>query len=272
MKTKSSLASKICSAPYYLWAAIFIVIPLCMVFYYAFTDSAGNFTLSNLSEIPLFADTYLISILLGIIATVICLIIGYPVAYIISKINVKKQSIVLMLIMLPMWINLLLRTYALMMLMEDTGIINSILSFLHLPTIHMINTNVAVVIGMVYNFLPYMILPLYTVMTSIDRSVIEASHDLGAGSVPTFIRVIFPLTAPGIISGITMVLVPSVSTFYISQKLGGGMSLIGDVIERKFISEYNYNTGASLSLVLMAMILLCLFIMNRFGGEEEAIV
>lgn len=273
MTSKRSMFEKVAAAPYLLWSAIFIVVPLAMVLYYSLTDAEGNFTFDNLVTIYGYADTLLLSIWLGAIATVICLLIAYPIAYIMSRMNTRKQNTMLMLVMLPMWMNLMLRTYALMTLIEDTGIINSALSFIGLPTVHMINTQGAVVLGMVYNFLPYMILPLYTIMTRIEGSVIVAAQDLGGNALQVFRRVIFPLSMPGIASGITMVFVPSVSTFYISQKLGGSLVLIGDVIDTKFNYENNYNVGAALSLVLMVLILLCMGVMNQFtNDDEEAIV
>lgn len=270
---KRTLGQRLVAAPYLVWAVIFIVVPLLMVLYYAFTDQNGAFTLNNLKEITAFADTFLISIWLGVVATVICLLIAYPLSYLISRMSERKQRFMMILVMLPMWINLLLRTYALMKILEDTGFINTLLSWLHIPTVHMINTRGAVVAGMVYNFIPYMILPIYTVMSRIEKPVIEASQDLGAGAFSTFRRVIMPLSVPGVVSGITMVFVPSVSTFYISQKLGGNIALIGDLIEYKFNNEMNYNVGAAMSLVLMVMILLCMLVMNQFADDtEEAIV
>lgn len=273
MNKKMTLSQKLISAPYLVWSSIFIIVPLAMVLYYAFTDANGNFTFANIREISGFADTFLMSIWLGAVATVICLLIAYPLAYFISRMSKRKQKFMMILIMLPMWINLLLRTYSLMKILEDTGFINTLLSWIGLPTVHMINTKGAVVAGMVYNFIPYMILPIYTVMSRIEEATIEASQDLGAGAFSTFRRVIMPLSIPGIVSGITMVFVPSVSTFYISQKLGGNITLIGDIIEFKFKNEMNYNVGAAMSLVLMVMILLCMLIMNRFAdGSEEAVV
>ncbi len=273
-KRKRTLTQRLVSAPYIVWAAIFIVVPLLMVFYYAFTDAeTGSFTFSNITAISGFADTFVISIWLGAVATEICLLISYPLAYFITKLSSRTQKFMLILIMLPMWINLLLRTYALMKILEDTGLINHLFNLLGLPSVHMINTRGAVIAGMVYNFIPYMVLPIYTVMSRIDRPLIEASNDLGAGSFATFRRVIMPMSLPGVISGITMVFVPSVSTFYISRKLGGTLTLIGDSIEYKFINENDYNVGAAMSLVLMVMIILCMLVMNRFSdGDEEAIV
>ena len=206
----------------------------------------------------------------GALATVVCLIIAYPLAYFISQKAENRQSVLITLIMLPMWMNFILRTYALMKLLEDTGIINGFLTKLGLPVIHMINTPFAVILGMVYNYLPYMILPIYSVMSKMDNSLIEAAQDLGCNRFKVFAKVILPLSMGGVVSGITMVFVPSVSTFYISQKLGGGTNeLIGDVIERTFLTETNYNVGAAISLVLMVIIFICMAIMNRFSDDED---
>lgn len=257
-------------APYALWSVLFIVAPLVIVAYYALTDTDGSFTLSNISQLTMYGDTIARSIYFGLIATVLCLIIAYPLAYIISKMKAGTQSILIMLIMVPMWMNFLLRTYAIMVLFEDTGIINTFLTTLGLDTVHIINTPGAVIFGMVYNYLPFMILPLYTSMTKLDNRLIEAAHDLGATGFQTLRDVMIPLTKSGIISGVTMVFVPSVSTFYISQKLGGGKyTLIGDVIEMQFQTAYNYHLGASISLFLMVLILICLAVMNKFGDTDD---
>ena len=261
------------SYPYLIWALIFIIVPLLMVIYYTFTDASGSFTMDNILSICDYMDTFLLSIWLGAIATFLCLLIAYPAAYIMSRMKASRQKTMLMLVMLPMWINLLLRTYALMGILEDTGLINRLLTLLHLPNVHMINTPGAVVLGMIYNFLPYMILPLYSIMTKVDGSIIEAAQDLGASGFDIFRRVILPLSVPGIVSGVTMVFVPSISTFYISQKLGGTSTLIGDVIDTKFSYENNYNLGAALSFVLMLMILICMAVMNEFSDDDgEAIL
>ena len=202
---------------------------------------------------------------------IICLVLAYPVGYFLSRLRANKQHIMLMLVMLPMWMNFLLRTYAWMSLLENNGIINRFLGVFGIGPFQMINTSGAVVLGMVYNFLPYMILPLYTVMVKIDDSVVEAAQDLGAGTLKTLTKVLIPLSAPGISTGITMVFVPCVSTFYITQKLGGGqVVLVGDVIETQFQSANNYNLGAALSLVLMVLILICLGVMNRFGADDSS--
>lgn len=268
---KQSLTQRLCAAPHILWSAIFIVVPLIMVVYYAFTDRNGAFTFDNITRLTDYTSTFLRSLWLGIVATVICLLLAYPLAYILSKMNVKAQSMMYMLVMIPMWMNFLLRTYAWMTLLEDSGVINSVLSRLGIGPFHMINTSGAVILGMVYNFLPYMILPIYSVMTKLDNSLVEAAHDLGANKFQVLKDVIFPSTLSGVVSGITMVFVPSVSTFYISQKLGGGsFALVGDVIEMQFQVSNNFNFGAALSLVLMVLILICMAVMNKFGDAEDA--
>ena len=268
-KSSSSVYNAI-TAPYSIWMVLFIVAPLGIVAYYAFTDSAGNFTTENITHLTMYADTIARSIYFGLIATVICLVLAYPLAYIFSKAGASTQKMLVMLIMVPMWMNFLLRTYAIMVIFEDTGIINNILRGMGLNPIHIINTSGAVIFGMVYNYLPFMILPLYTSMTKLDTKLIEAARDLGANGFQTVKDVMIPLTKSGIVSGITMVFVPSVSTFYISQKLGGGKyTLIGDVIEMQFQTAYNYNLGASISLFLMVLILICLALMNKFGDTDE---
>lgn len=242
-----------------------------MVIYYAFTDRSGAFTFDNISRLTDYTSTFLRSLWFGIVATVICLLIAYPLAYILSKMNVRAQSMMYMLVMIPMWMNFLLRTYAWMTLLEDSGVINTVLTKIGLMPLNMINTSGAVILGMVYNFLPYMILPIYSVMTKLDNSLVEAAHDLGANKLRVIKDVIFPSTLSGVVSGITMVFVPSVSTFYISQKLGGGsFALIGDIIEMQFQVSNNFNFGAALSLVLMVLILICMAVMNKFGDSEDA--
>lgn len=273
MNSRSSLKTKLVASPYVVWSALFIVAPLFFVVYYSFTDAAGNFTFENIIALSKFAPTFLRSIWFGIVATLICLVIAFPLAYIISQKTEKVQRTLVMLVMLPMWMSFLIRTYSWMALLQDTGIINSFLAKIGIDPIHMINTSGAVILGMVYNFLPYMIMPVYSVMAKLDRSMIEACQDLGGSRLTVIRRCIIPMSMPGIVSGITMVFVPSVSTFYISQKLGGGsFDLIGDVIERQFQQSYNYNLGASISLVLMVLILICMAVMNRFSGDEEGVV
>lgn len=256
--------------PYILWSILFIIAPLIMVVYYAFTDSTGAFTIDNIKAIPDYTSTILLSILYGIAATAICLVIAYPFAYFLSKLKFRTQSMMVLLVMLPMWMNFLIRTYSWMTILGDTGIINMFLNALGLESVKLINTGGAVILGMVYNFLPYMILPIYSVLSKMDHSLIEAAQDLGSNRFQIIKKVIMPLSLPGVLSGITMVFVPCVSTFYITQKLGGGqIVLIGDIIETQFQSANNYNLGASLSLVLMVLILICLGVMNYLGADSE---
>ena len=267
---KRSLGEKLVASPYVVWAAMFIIVPLIFVAYYSLTDSNGNFTLEYIADIGRYKDVMLNSIWLGFIATVISLLLAYPLAYIMARSKANTQRTMMMLVMLPMWMNLLIRTYSMMILMQDTGVINSVLSALNLPNLHMINTQGAVVFGMVYNYIPYMILPLYNIMSKMDHNLIEAAEDLGGNKVTVFKNIVLPLSLPGIASGFTMVFVPSVSTFYISKKLGGNtFSLIGDVIEMQFKSSNNYNLGAALSMVLMVMIIICMMVMNRFTGDDD---
>ncbi len=270
MNTKS-LGQKLLSAPYMLWAVLFSIVPLGIVAFYALTDSSGNFTFDNLLEVANaeYASVFARSIGYSLIATLICLVLAYPMALCLSRSKANAQKIMVMLIMLPMWMSLLLRTYALMNILSDNGVINTLLGYIGLGPINMLNTPAAVIFGMVYNYLPYMIIPIYTVMLKIDKSTIEAAQDLGCNSISVLTKVILPLSLPGVASGLTMVFVPSVSTFYISQKLGGGkFDLIGDTIERQFMTAYNPNLGAAISLVLMVLILLCMGIMNEFTDDD----
>lgn len=263
------------AAPHVVWSILFILAPLAFVFYYAFTDKTGAFTLRNIKELgsASYLDIFTRSLCFALAATVICLIVAYPLAYAISRAKPRSQKICIMLTMLPMWMNFLIRTYSIMVILEDTGFLNTLLGKLGLPPLHMINTGGAVIFGMVYNYLPYMVLPIYTVLSKLDNRLLEASADLGCTPVQTFFKVVMPLSRSGVISGVTMVFVPSISTFYISQKLGGGnFQLIGDVIERQFQSAYNYNLGAAMSLVLMVLILLSLAVMNRYSDEEGGMV
>lgn len=271
---KKSFGSRIVAAPYIVWSAIFIVVPLIIVAYFAFTDANGAFTLDNFAQIGKFKKAFGTSILYAVIATVITLFIAYPMAYCMTKLKINNQRMIMMLIMLPMWMNFLIRTYSWITILANTGIINKLLEALGIGRLQLINTPGAVILGMVYDFIPYMILPIYTAMSKIDNSLLEAASDLGSNSWSRIRRVIMPLSLPGVISGITMVFVPSVSTFYISQKLGGNKEmLIGDAIEYLFNtgSQY-YNVASTLSLILMAMILVCTLIMNRFSDDEEAVV
>ena len=261
--------------PYFVWMTLFTVVPLIIVVYYALTDSDGNFTLNNLLSISGYGSVFARSLLLALIATVICLIIAFPVGYFLSRLRVNKQHIMLMLVMLPMWMNFLLRTYAWMGLLSVNGPVNAVLGAFGLGPYTMLNTSGAVVLGMVYNYVPYMILPLYTSMTKIDQSIVEAAQDLGASTTQTLLRVLIPMSVPGISTGITMVFVPAVSTFVISRMLGGGTELLlGDLIERQFLGgAYNPQLGAAISLVMMLIVVVCMLVMNRFGeGEEQAVM
>lgn len=266
-KNKSILLS----GPYILWMLLFTLIPLGVMGYYALTDpDTGAFTLGNLRDLGLFLPSLGISVWYSVLSAGICLLLGYPVAYFIAHRSPVAQKILYMLIMLPMCMSFLLRTLAWVGLLETNGIINVLLGKLGLGTVELIGTSGAVILGMVYNYLPYMILPLYAVIVKIDNRLIEAAEDLGCNGAQVFGRVVLPLSMPGILSGITMVFVPAVSTFYISQKLGGAETmLIGDVIEKQFKTSNNPNMGAALSLLLMLMVLVCTGIMNRFGGEDE---
>ena len=271
MHNKSWMA-RLMAAPHVVWSILFILAPLAFVFYYAFTDKTGAFTLNNIKELgsASYLDIFTRSLCFALAATAICLLVAYPLAYAISRAKPRSQKICIMLTMLPMWMNFLIRTYSIMAILEDTGFLNSLLGRIGLPPLHIINTGGAVIFGMVYNYLPYMVLPIYTVLSKLDNRLLEASADLGCTPMQTFFKVIMPLSRSGVVSGVTMVFVPSVSTFYISQKLGGDkFQLIGDVIERQFQSAYNYNLGAAMSLVLMVLILLSLAVMNRYSDEGE---
>ena len=263
--------SVLLSVPYMIWMVVFTLIPLGVVGYYALTDpDTGAFTWGNLQNLTMYLPVLGQSVGYAVISALICLVLGYPVAYYIAHRGEVMQKILYMLVMLPMCMSFLLRTLAWVGLLQDTGIINNLLEAIGLARIQLIRTPGAVILGMVYNYLPYMILPLYAIIVKIDNRLIEAAEDLGCTPAQTFIRVILPLSMPGILSGITMVFVPAVSTFYISQKLGGTDTvLIGDLIERLFKQADNPNLGAALSLVLMALVLVCTGIMNRFGGDEE---
>ena len=268
MKKNKSL---LLSGPYILFMLIFTLIPLGVVGYYALTDpETGAFTWRNIQDLGLFLPTLGTSVWYSLISALICLVLGYPVAYFIAHRSATAQKILYMLVMLPMCMSFLLRTLAWVGLLETNGIINQLLQKLGLGSLNLIGTPGAVILGMVYNYLPYMILPLYAIIVKIDNRLIEAAEDLGCTPVQVFSKVVFPLSMPGILSGITMVFVPAVSTFYISQKLGGtDTMLIGDVIERQFKSAGNPNLGAALSLVLMLLVFICTGIMNRFGSDEE---
>ncbi len=264
------IKNKWTAAPYLVWMAIFVIVPLLMVIYYALTNDVGQFTLENIFMIGRYSSVYGRSLLLAAEATIICLIVAFPVGYFLSRLDGNKQHIMLMLLMLPMWMNFLLRTYAWMTLLENNGLINRLLGVFGIGPFHMINTSGAVVLGMVYNYLPYMILPLYTAMTKIDQSIVEAAQDLGANTRRIVTRVLIPMSTPGIATGITMVFVPSVSTFVISRMLGGGSNLlIGDLIELQFLgNSYNFHVGSAMSLVLMVIVLLCMSFTSSFDESE----
>ena len=249
--------------PYFVWMVLFTVVPLLIVVYYAFTDGNGAFTMENLASISGYGSVFARSLLLALIATVICLIIAFPVGYFLSRLRVNKQHIMLMLVMLPMWMNFLLRTYAWMTILQDSGLLNMLFSALHLGQAHIIGTEGAVVVGMVYDYFPYMILPIYSVMAKMDTRLIEAARDLGCNSLGVLRRVIFPLSLPGVMSGITMVLIPSISTFYISQKLGNGkFFLIGDAIEGQYVAN-NLHFAAAIAFILMLILLAAMALMKR---------
>ena len=269
MKKRSFLES-FAAVPHSVWALLFIVAPLLFVVYFAFTDAYGNFTFDNITMLSSYAHIFALSICFALIATAICLLIGYPLAFFISQLKPSTQKILIVLIMLPLWISLLIRTYSLMAILDNGGLLNSLLSMLGLPKTKIVGTSGAVILGMVYDFLPYMVLPIYTSISKLDRRYLEAAQDLGCNNVRTLFKVVFPLSVPGVISGITMVFVPSISTFYISQKLGGGsFDLIGDTIERQFQNVSTYNIGAAISLVMMILILISVAIMNKFSDDDE---
>ena len=273
--------------PYVIWMALFVVAPIIMVVIYAFSTADGGATLANFAKMGTYTVVFTRSFKLALIATAICLLIGYPVSYVMSKEGPRFQRLAMVLIMLPMWMNFLLRTYSWMAILENNGLLNQLFRKIGLIALYnsvfgtdisffrMINTQGAVVLGMVYNYLPFMILPIYSVIIKLDRSLIEAARDLGANSFQVFRRVILPLSLPGVLSGITMVFVPSVSTFAISKMLGGGTEmLLGDLIEQQYMGgAYNPYLGAAISLVMMVIVVICLVVMNRFGeGEEQAVM
>ena len=283
MKNKRALFA----VPYVGWMALFVVVPIVMVVIYAFSSAAGGLTLGNFSRMGSYAVVFTRSFQLALIATAVCLLIGYPVAYWISREGPGFQRVAMMLIMLPMWMNFLLRTYSWMSILENTGLLNRLFAAIgvfdlingifgtSLEYFPMINTKGAVVLGMVYNYLPFMILPIYSVIEKMDNSLLEAARDLGADSAGVFRKVILPLSLPGVLSGVTMVFVPSVSTFAISNLLGGSNELLlGDLIEQYFVgTSYNPYLGSAIALVMMIIVVVCMAVMNRFGeGEEQAVM
>ena len=280
MKQKNNglaAAQRAALGPYGIWALLFIVVPLIFVAYYAFTDNSYHFTLENLARFFTARSangtyTYLLifwrSFKLALISTAVCLLMGYPIAYIIARASPKAQSTMITLIMIPMWMNFLIRTYAWMTILQDTGILNSFLQALGLRPLKMIGTEGAVVVGMVYDYFPYMILPIYSVMAKMDLKLEEAARDLGCNSWGVLRRVIFPLSLPGVISGITMVLIPSISTFYISQKLGNGkFYLIGDAIEGQYVAN-NLHFAAAIAFILMVILLVGMALMQRYANRK----
>ena len=267
LKTRRLLAG-----PYLFWAVSFIIIPLLLIVYYGLTDTDGAFTLLNLAKMaePENLKSLGLALLLSLVSTLICLILTYPLAMILSEKNLNQTSFIVLIFILPMWMNFLLRTLAWQTLLEKNGVINSILAFFHLPEQTLINTPAAIILGMVYNFLPFMVLPVYNVLSKIDGDVIYAARDLGANSIQTFTKIILPLSVPGIISGITMVFVPSLTTFVISDLLGGSkILLIGNVIEQEFKQGSNWNVGSGLSLVLMIFIIASMALIAKYDKEGE---
>ena len=271
MKERNGLVQKLLAAPYLVWMAFFIVVPMIMVAYFAFFGDDGKFTTEYIKGVGQYGGIFFRSVWMSALATVICLAIAYPVAFILSRMDTKVQSTMLMIVMLPMWMNFLLRTYAWMTLLGNEGIVNTIFGFFGLGPFKMLNTQGAVVLGMVYNYLPYMILPIYSVLVKIDNSVLEAAADLGCNRIGTMLKVVVPLSLPGILSGITMVFVPAISTFIISRMLGGGGNLlIGDLIEMQFLgTAYNPNLGAAISLILMVIVLIIMAVMNRISPPDD---
>lgn len=268
----AQLKKKLLGTPYFLWSLIFILIPLGMVFYYGLTDRSGAFTLNNIISITTaeHAKALWLALLLSLIATVLCLLLAYPLAMILCNMDVNQHSFIVLIFILPMWMNFLLRTMAWQTLLEKTGVINSILNFLHLPALRIINTPYAIVLGMVYNFLPFMVLPIYNALSKIDRSIIHAAKDLGANNIQVFFKITLPLSVPGIISGITMVFIPALTTFVISKLLGGSkVLLIGNVIEEEFTQASNWHLGSGLSIVLMLFIIVNMVLSAIFDKDGE---
>ena len=283
MRIKRSLFA----LPYVIWMALFVVAPIIMVLVYAFTTASFDPTVDNFTGMGIYTSIFIRSFQLAIVATLICLVIGYPLAYVMAREGPSFQRFATVLIMLPMWVNFLLRTYSWMAILENNGLLNQFFGAIGLFDLingifgtdieyfRMIRTQGAVVLGMVYNYLPFMVLPIYSVILKLDHSLLEAAQDLGANSAGVFRKVIFPLSLPGILSGVTMVFVPSVSTFAISRLLGGGTHMmLGDLIEKQFLGgAYNPHLGSAIALMMMIIVIVCMWIMNRFGeGEEQAVV
>lgn len=277
MRRRSALKNKqkLLATPYFFWAVAFIIIPILMVFYYGFIDSAGHFTMQNILAIasPEHSKALFLSIRLSLVSTLICLLLAYPLAMILANKSVNQNQFIVLIFILPMWMNFLLRTLAWQTLLEKTGVINSVLRFLSLPTLDIINTDAAIILGMVYNFLPFMVLPIFNSLSRMDQDLVNAARDLGANNVKTFCRIIFPLSLPGVISGITMVFVPALTTFVISSLLGGSkILLIGNVIEQEFTQASNWNLGSGLSMVLMLFIILSMIVTAIFDKDGEGLM
>ncbi len=279
MRRRSQLMSKgktkwLLSGPFLVWTVAFIMIPLAIIVYYGLTTAEGGFTLANVAQMgtPENVKALILALLLSLISTIICLLMAYPLAMILCNLNFNANGLIVMIFIVPMWMNFLLRTLAWQTLLEKNGVINMILKMLHLPTLNIINTPYAIVLGMVYNFLPFMLLPIYNSLIKIDKNVLNAARDLGANELQTFWRITFPLSLPGVISGITMVFVPSMTTFVISDLLGGAkILLIGNVIEQKFKQGNNWNVGSGLSLVLMVFILISMAVMHKYDKDGEGV-
>lgn len=264
------MKSKVIAVPYVVWAVIFIVVPSLFVAYFAFTDSHGSFTLENISKMGKYMNVFGRSVAYAAAATVLCLVFGYLLAYFMAHLKERQKSICLVLLMLPMWINLVLRTQALQNILMDNGIINRFLGLLNIPSVKLLDTSFAVILGLIYNYLPFMVLPVFTSLEKLDNKIIEAAQDLGADSRKVFTKVILPLSMPGVYSGIIMVFIPCLSTFVISEKLGGGkVYLIGNVINDMFNQNYNFNVGAAISLVMMFIMILTLIVFSFLDDETK---
>ena len=279
VSSRGGLIQRMLLTPYSVWALLFIVVPLFFIAFYAFTDSQMHFTLDNMRKVftyrinedqsmPYYVMVFGRSFKLAVISTLICLLLGYPFAYRIAHSSAKVQSILITVIMIPMWMNFLIRTYAWMVILQDKGILNAGLGLLVAGPIHVIGTETAVIIGMVYDYLPYMILPIYSVMAKMDNKLLEAAKDLGCNSAGVLRRVIWPLSLPGVISGVNMVLIPSVSTFYISQKLGGKMKLIGDEIEEKY-ANFDFNGAAAIAFIMMVLLLVVMALLQHRATKRS---
>ena len=265
------------ASPYLVWMVIFIVVPIILVGYYSLTvktDGGIQFSTENFTRFfePIYLKVLSRSLELALIATVVCFVLGYPLAYILARSHFRHTNVLIMLLVVPMWMNFLLRTYAWMTILEQNGVLNIVLSWLRLPTINILYTEAAVILGMVYNFLPFMVLPIYSVLSKIDPSIVEAAEDLGADGITVFRKIIFPLSLPGVVSGIAMVFMPAVTTFVISRLLGGGQfTLIGNLIEQQFLYVNDWGFGSAISLVMMVQILLSMALMSKFAGEDRGL-